>query len=107
MRAPCSPPSIACSVVHVREDSMCVVFRDRPGRGHRHVVKQRDVHAFVAMLPGWRDLSVGLDAILLAGGERSCDGWHVPGLVAICAWEGWSPVVRRSAYVDEHAAIFD
>lgn len=86
---------------------MLLVFRERPGRGHRHVVRQRDVHAFVSLLPAWSDLSAGLDTVLLAGAERSCDGWHVPGLVAICAWEAWSPVVRRRSYVDEHRAIFD
>lgn len=86
---------------------MLVVFRDRPGRGHRHVVRQRDVHAFVSLLPAWGTLARGLDAVLLAENERGCDGWHVPGLVALCAWEAWSPVVRERKYVDDHADILD
>ncbi|MBS2016275.1 MAG: hypothetical protein JST00_25555 [Deltaproteobacteria bacterium] len=83
------------------------MFRDRPGRGHRHVVRQRDIHRFVTLIPKWSELASGLDAILLAERDPGCDGWHVPGLVALCAWEAWSPVLRDRAYVDEHRSLLD
>lgn len=86
---------------------MCVVFRERPGRGYRHVVRQRDIPKFVSLVPSWDELSVGLSSILLAGASSRCDGWHEPGLVALCAWEAWSPVSRDRAYVDAHRDIFD
>lgn len=83
------------------------IFRERPGQGYRHVVQQRDIPKFVALLPEWRELSAGLCSILLAENRGGCDGWHEPGLIALCAWEGWSPVTRERSYVDEHRTIFD
>jgi hypothetical protein len=63
------------------------VERHKPGFGYRHVLKQRDVAAFLRLLPDWSELSQGLNAVVLAPGEFDCDGWHVPGVVTICAWE--------------------
>lgn len=83
-----------------------VIDRRRPGDGHRHVLKKRDVLEFIEILPDWAELSKGLDAILLATADPGCDGWHVPGIVAICAWERelWRDVCEE--YYDEHQDIF-
>ncbi len=83
------------------------IFRERPGEGHRHVVSQRDLWTFTRLLPEWSELADGLSAILLAEHDGACDGWHSPGVVALCAWEAWSPVVRGRSYVEEHRAIFE
>ena len=64
-----------------------VIDRQRPGKGYRHVLMQRDIETFIGLLPEWAELSRGLNAIVLAPGERTTDGWHTPGVVGICAWE--------------------
>jgi hypothetical protein len=64
-----------------------VIDRQRPGEGFRDVLLQRDVEKFITLLPDWEELSVGLNAIVLAPGEDETDGFHSPGVVHICAWE--------------------
>ncbi len=64
-----------------------VIDRLKPGFGYRHILKKRDVLAFIEHLPDWKELSKGLNAVLLAPGEDNTAGWHRPGVVAICAWE--------------------
>jgi hypothetical protein len=64
-----------------------VIDRQRPGRGYRHVLKKKDIVGFISILPDWDELSKGLDAIFLAPAEENTDGWHRPGIVAVCAWE--------------------
>ncbi len=45
------------------------IYRKRPGRGFRHVLRQEDIETFVTLLPDWTELSRGLDAIVLAPGD--------------------------------------
>ena len=65
------------------------------GWGYRHLVRKDDLRSFVALVPNWNDLALGLNVLILARGRDDCLGWHRPGLVAICAWEreiAWSGV---------------
>src|SRR4051812_16304253 len=62
------------------------VARERPGRGYRHVLGQRDVHAFLGILPDWAELSRGLSAIVLAPGDELVDGRIQRGIIELCAW---------------------
>ena len=64
-----------------------VIHRQRPGKGYRHVLMQRDIETFIGLLPEWGELSRSLKAIVLAPGDRQCFGYHTPGVVHICAWE--------------------
>ncbi|MDB5294186.1 MAG: hypothetical protein JWO31_169 [Phycisphaerales bacterium] len=85
------------------------VFRKNPGPTLRHFVQVRHVRAFVEILPDWTTLSAGLNAILLAPPPRpGVDGFHRPGLVAICA-QPRNPhwVVTDERYVDAHRDLFD
>ena len=91
---------------HTRvEQPFPLVIRERPGRGRRHLLAKRDVHAFVELLPDWGELSRGLRAIVLAPGEDDAHGWHDLGTVAVCAWdEGlWQWV--EPEFFDEHRDI--
>src|SRR5262249_50828822 len=63
------------------------VHRLKPGVGYRHVLRQKDVAAFLGFLPDWERLSEGLNVVLLAPGDGWADGWYRPGVVAVCAWE--------------------
>lgn len=85
-----------------------VLDRRKPGFGYRHVLKQRDLATFIDLLPEWQELSQGLNAVVLAPGQSDCDGWHVPGVVAVCAWERelWREEVHAGWY-DEHRDLLD
>jgi hypothetical protein len=63
------------------------IVRKRPGKGYRHLLRQKDIYDFIEILPDWSELSKGLNAIVLAPGEWDCFGYHVPGVVHICAWD--------------------
>ncbi|HLK59894.1 MAG TPA: hypothetical protein VKU00_25255 [Chthonomonadaceae bacterium] len=66
---------------------MVVIDRKRPGQGYRHVLNKRDIYQFLELLPDWDNLAIGLNAIVLAPGEWDTGGYHVPGVVHICAWD--------------------
>jgi hypothetical protein len=84
-----------------------LVERHKPGFGYRHVLRQADVAAFLHLLPDWAQLAQGLNAVVLASGEFNCDGWHVPGVVAVCAW-GWRPWREVSVrWYAEHWALLE
>jgi hypothetical protein len=84
------------------------IHRKHPGPGHRHVLLIRHVREFLAILPEWPALAVGLNAVLLAPARPNCDGFHRPGLVAICAQpRNLRQLVTNVAYVDDHRDIFD
>jgi hypothetical protein len=83
------------------------IARERPGRGYRHLLAQRDVVRFVMLLPDWPALSIGLHAIVLARGRDDADGFHRDGIVAVCAWErDLVRTVTREHY-DAHAEVLD
>lgn len=89
------------------EQPMPVVERKRPGAGYRHVLKQQHIHDFIAILPDWSELSKGLNAIVLAAGEEDTDGYHVPGVVHICAWESDFRREHSARHHREHDDILE
>ena len=84
-----------------------VIDRQRPGQGYRHVLKQRDIETFIALLPEWAELSRGLNAIVLAPGEYSVGGWHTSGVVGICAWEEDLWIDYSVGHYEDHKTLFD
>ncbi len=81
------------------------IDRRGPGPGFRHLLTVADLRAFLALLPEWDELAIGLDAVVLdAGGDGM--GWHRYGVVAVCAWERelwWTDA--EAGWVDEHDAV--
>src|SRR5262249_26227754 len=77
----------------------------KPRPGYRHLVSPTDVSAFLALLPDWRELSIGLQRVVLSA-DTSCFGWHRPGTVAVCAWPAELDYVFTPAFYHDHAAIF-
>ncbi|MBC7805938.1 MAG: hypothetical protein H7145_07285 [Akkermansiaceae bacterium] len=63
------------------------VDRKRPGQGYKHILHKSDIYRFIELLPDWKNLAIGLNAIVLAPGSSTMDGYHVPGVVHVCAWE--------------------
>ncbi len=84
-----------------------IIDRRKPGPGYRHVLKKRDVERFIDLLPDWNELSLGLNAIVLAAGSSQCDGWHRPGIVAVCAWSVDQPVYIQPWYYFAHRQVFE
>jgi hypothetical protein len=60
--------------------------RRRPPDGSRHLITIAQLRRFIALLPNWEEVAVGLDAIVLDSAD-DCAGWCGPGVVAICAWD--------------------
>ena len=80
--------------------------RRRPPEGARHLITLAQLRAFIALLPDWDEVAIGLDAILLDS-ATDCDGWYGPGVVAICPWprdlwEWWDP-----PHLAEHRHLLD
>lgn len=80
--------------------------RRRPADGYRHLTTIAELRSFVALLPDWEEVAIGLDAIVLDS-ATDCAGWCGPGVVAICAWphdlwDCWSPQM-----VHEHRDMLD
>lgn len=82
------------------------IFRKNPGPHHRHVLHVKHVRSFLSILPQWNELAVGLNAILLAPHKTGCDGFHRPGLVAICAQPRSLRFAVPDWYVQAHRALF-
>lgn len=82
------------------------IFRKNPGPHHRHVLHIRHVREFLSILPQWHQLSVGLNTILLSPHREGCDGFHRPGLVALCAQpRSLEVLVTNEQYVADHASL--
>lgn len=86
---------------------MPVIDRKRPGAGYRHLLRKKDIEAFIALLPDWPELSRGLNAIVLAPGDWDLDGYHVPGVVHVCAWKSklWRTI--ENSFYEEQCAFLE
>jgi hypothetical protein len=80
--------------------------RRKPPYGSRHLITIAQLRRFIALLPDWDEVAVGLDAIVLDS-ATDCAGWCGPGVVAICAWDhdlwDWWP----AKMVQEHDHILN
>ena len=84
-----------------------VFDKERPGRGYKHLLRKNDLYLFIDLLPEWEELSIGLDAVLLAEGGYDAMGWYDNGVVAICAWE--RDIVWKSCttqFYESHKNLF-
>jgi hypothetical protein len=81
--------------------------RRRPGADFKHLIRKTDLEAFIALLPDWDELAIGLELVILDSGEAGADGWHAPGTIGIGAWERQLWIDYRADYVQEHQWILD
>ena len=92
-----------------------VIDRESPKKGFRHLVTKHDIREFVELIPDWEGLSVGLERIVLGGGDlkEQADGYYEhfhrerTGAVVLYAWHGdlWAPHTER--YFTAHRHIYD
>ncbi|MCP3917300.1 MAG: hypothetical protein GY711_17275 [bacterium] len=83
------------------------IRRERPGAGHRHLLRVQDVERFLSLLPDWDELSSGLRGVLIAEAEEGTMGWHVPGTVSVCAWEREIEGYWTTGFVDDHRDVLE
>ena len=84
-----------------------VIDRYKPGFGYRHILKKRDVLAFIELLPDWKELSKGLRAVILAPGEYNTGGYYQsPGVIAICAWDRELWLEVYGDFFEAHRELF-
>ena len=62
------------------------IHRRPPGDGYKHLLLKRDIERFVTLIPNWKTVSVGLNAIVLDTGRYCKDGWYRDGVIGIRAW---------------------
>lgn len=85
-----------------------IIDRQKPGDGHRHLLKKKDIYDFIEIIPEWEDLAKGLRAIVLATAQWGLMGWHDYGVIGLCAWErsiSWDDC--HPDFYEEHKEIFE
>jgi hypothetical protein len=90
----------------------CVIDRESPGRGFRHVLTKEDLRAFIELFPDWERVSTRLERIVLASCAADWDGLYEfyhrekTGGIFLHAWpeELWIEV--SPPYYFDHEAIF-
>lgn len=83
-----------------------LIDKEAPGKGYRHLLRKKDIFAFIELLPDWDETSNGLDAVLLARGESGLDGWYSAGVIGICAWDRDLWIDLGADYYEDHKDIF-
>jgi hypothetical protein len=81
--------------------------RRRPGAAHRHLLRKHDLERFIALLPDWDELAVGLRIVVLDEGDHGTDGWHTTGMVGLCAWDRDLWVDYHPSFVEDHRWLLD
>ncbi|MCW8879322.1 MAG: hypothetical protein OQK04_03875 [Kangiellaceae bacterium] len=90
-----------------------VVDRIRPGKGYRHVLRKKDIHDFVELIPDWTDICEGIESIILDSGDDWADGYYQhrdnddTGIIWVTAWneELWRKL--SDDYFQEHRRLID
>jgi hypothetical protein len=92
----------------------CIIDRESPGRGFRHVLTKNDVQEFLSIIPDRDILIEGLERIILARNdeETHCDGYYLfyhreeTGGVFLHAWREdlWAEI--ETGYFESHEEIF-
>jgi hypothetical protein len=81
--------------------------RRRPGPDYRHLLRKVDLERFIALLPDWDELATGLRWIVLDAGDWDINGWHRPGVVALCAWDRELWVDYLPEFLETHGAVLE
>jgi len=90
-----------------------VVDRRRPGKGFMHVLRKKDIHDFVELIPDWNEISEGIESIVLDSGDECTDGvyhhFHTEntGIIYLSAWQKELWREFNDDYFQEHRWIFN
>jgi len=90
-----------------------VVDRERPDKGYKHVIKKKEIHDFIEIIPNWDEISLGIESIVLDSGDNSFDGLYRhfshenTGIIWLSAWPEKLWVNFDNEYFTEHKWHFD
>lgn len=86
-----------------------VIDQQRPGKGFKHFLKKRDLKRFIELIPQWEQLSQGLRAIVLEGGDfAGVDGYYYYlGIISLTAWPIEQNIWVPPHFERSHSALFD
>ena len=83
--------------------------RRHPGPGYQHVLTVPQLRKFVALLPDWSEVAVGLNAIVIDAGRSDAMGWYSEGVVGLCAWPAVSGYWEEAekSWIDANGEMLD
>ncbi len=85
-----------------------VIDAEKSGKAYKHFLKKKDIIRFLEIIPNWDEVSIELNAIVLAYGNSSWFGCYDElGVISISAWEREKDVLFDKAFYEEHKALFD
>ncbi len=90
-----------------------VIDRESPRKGFRHVVTKAHLVRFLELIPDWPLVSVGLERVVLGGGEDGTDGCYEyfhrerTGSIRLEAWSTEDRVELQRDYYEAHRTLFD
>ena len=90
-----------------------VLDRQLPARGYRHILTKQDIRDFTDIIPDWKSLAVGIEAIMLTARGYDYEGRYEvfsrekTALLEIPAWEGALWTCFTDAYFNQHRTIFE
>jgi hypothetical protein len=85
-----------------------VFDKEKPGYGYRHLIRKKELYQFIDIIPEWEEISNGLNAVVLDSGDSCTLGWHLNGVVGLCAWDRdiyWDDC--EDDFYEEHHRIFE
>jgi hypothetical protein len=90
-----------------------VISREPAGHGSRHILSARDVRDFADLIPGWDELSIGIESIVMTAGGKDHHGRYRTyrlertSSIEIPAWDGDLWIRHSRPFFDEHRAFFE
>ena len=90
-----------------------IVDRERPEKGFKHVIKKKEIHDFIDIIPGWSEFSDGIHYIVLDTGGDNFDGiyrhfdFDKTGSIWLSAWPEELWIDCDDEYFKEHKCHFD
>lgn len=91
---------------NTRQDEILIDIQ-KPGKGYKHFLKKRDIKQFWNIIPDKEKIGIELDAIVLAEGNNTYDGWYQNGVICICAWEKEMSREMNYKYFEDHKDLFE
>lgn len=90
------------------EQKSLVIDKEPAGHGYKHFLRKRDIKLFISILPDWKELTKGLNAIVLSRGDAWALGYHhKQGVIELCAWDRNMWLQCDKEWYEEHQEILE
>ena len=91
----------------ISEQPELIIDRKPPGNGCCQLLTQADVRRFISIIPDCKQHSRGLNAVVLAPGDKYSFGFYKPCFISLCAWPIEISVSVDECYYRRHIEILD